>query len=107
VQIDNHNGDVTVSVPEKSGFRVDARTSGGGEINTDFSELKVNNDDHESKASGTVGSGASHIVINNSNEGIAIRKASNVPPPPATPPAPGKPGKTLPAPKGEVQPTEN
>lgn len=109
VQIDNRNGDVQISVPDKAGFRIDARTR-GGEIQSDFPELKVNNDEHEAHASGTVGNGASHIVINNEHEGIEIRKASATPPtPPApAPPAkPAKPAKALPAPKTDVEPSEN
>jgi hypothetical protein len=108
VQIDSRNGDVQLSVPEKAGFRVDARTR-DGEIQSDFPELKIENGEHEATASGTVGNGASHIVINNQHDGIGIRKASAaaavVPPvPPATP---GKPAKALPAPKAKVEPTDN
>jgi len=107
VQIDNKNGDVQLSVPDKAGFRLDARTRSGGEIQSDFPELKVNNDEHESKATGSVGSAASHIVINNEHEGIEIRKASATPPMPPVPAAPAKPAKALPAPKSAVEPTEN
>jgi len=71
VQIDNHNGDVQLSLPEKAGFRVDARTR-DGEIQSDFAELQVNNGEHEGKASGNVGNGGSHIVINNEHDGIEI-----------------------------------
>ncbi|HWZ79650.1 MAG TPA: DUF4097 family beta strand repeat-containing protein [Candidatus Sulfotelmatobacter sp.] len=106
VQIDNRNGDVQLAVPEKSGFRLDARTR-GGEIQSDFPELKVSNDEHEAKATGSVGNGSSHIVITNEHEGIEIRKASAAPPTPPTPPNPAKPAKALPEPKGKVEPTEN
>jgi hypothetical protein len=106
VQIDNRNGDVQLSVPEKAGFRLDARTR-GGEIQSEFPELKVNNDEHESKASGSVGNGSSHIVITNEHEGIEIRKASAAPPTPPAPPSPAKPAKALPEPKDKVEPTEN
>ena len=41
----------------------------------DFSELKVSNDEHEAKASGSVGNASSHIVLNNEHDGIEIRKA--------------------------------
>ncbi len=75
VQIDSRNGDINLSVPDKAGFRVDARTR-EGEIQSDFPEVKIDNDDHESKASGSVGNGASHIVLNNEHDGIEIRKAS-------------------------------
>jgi DUF4097 and DUF4098 domain-containing protein YvlB len=109
VQIDSRNGDVQLSVPDKAGFRVDARTR-DGEIQSDFSELKIDNGEHEATASGTVGNGASHIVINNQHDGIEIRKASAtavaaVPPAPPAPPA--RPGKSLPAPKSKVEPTDN
>ena len=105
VQIDNRNGDVQLSLPDKAGFRLDARTR-DGEIQSDFSELKVDNGEHEGKASGSVGNGSSHIVINNEHDGIEIRKASLQPPKPPEPPAP-KSGKALPAPKTKVEPTEN
>src|SRR5271157_3024085 len=106
VQIDNRNGDIQLSLPEKAGFRVDASTR-DGEIQSDFPELKVNNNEHEAKASGSVGNGNAHIVLNNEHDGIEIRKASAQPPKPPEPPVPGKPAKALPAPKEKVEPTEN
>ena len=106
IQVDNRNGDVQIAVPERAGFRLDARTR-GGEIQSEFPELKVNNDEREAKASGSVGNGSSHIVINNEHEGIEIRKASNAPPVPPIPPAAGKPAKALPSPKDAPQPTDN
>jgi hypothetical protein len=106
VQIDNRNGDVELSLPERASFRLDARAR-DGEIQSDYPELRVDNDDHESKASGSVGSGAAHIVLNNEHDGIEIRKGSAAPPRPPEPPRPAKPGKTLPQPKNKVEPTEN
>jgi DUF4097 and DUF4098 domain-containing protein YvlB len=106
VQIDNKNGDVQLSLPEKAGFRLDARTR-DGEIQSDFPELKVNNDEHEARANGAVGNGSAHIVINNEHSGIDIRKASAIPPVPPTPPTLNKPAKSLPAPPSKVEPTEN
>lgn len=106
VQVDNRNGDVQLAVPDRAGFRLDARTR-GGEIQSEFPELKVNNDEHEGRASGSVGNGSSHIVINNEHEGIEIRKASNMPPPPPVPPNPAKPAKALPQPKESPEPTDN
>lgn len=106
VQIDNRKGDIQLSVPEKSGFRVDARTR-DGEIQSDFGELKVENSDRQASASGAVGNASSHIVLNNEHGGIEIRKAAlGAPKPPEPPPAP-KTGKALPAPKDQVEPTEN
>src|SRR5215467_738259 len=106
VQVDNRNGDVQLAVPDRAGFRLDARTR-GGEIQSDFPELKVNNDEHEARASGSVGSGSSHIVINNEHEGIEIRKASNAPPTPPAPLNPAKPAKALPQPKESPEATDN
>jgi hypothetical protein len=106
VQVDNRDGDIQLSLPDKASFRLDARTH-GGEIQSDFSELKINNDEHEAKASGSVGNSASHIVLNNEHEGIEIRKASAETPKPPVPPTAPKAGKALPAPKEKVEPTEN
>jgi len=108
VQIDSRNGDVQLSVPDKAGFRVDARTR-DGEIQSDFPELKVENGDHEATATGSVGNGTSHIVINNQHDGIEIRKVSATasPAPPVPPATPAKPAKALPAPKAKVEPTDN
>ncbi|MFL6444754.1 MAG: DUF4097 family beta strand repeat-containing protein [Candidatus Sulfotelmatobacter sp.] len=107
VQIDNRNGTVQLSLPDKAGFRLDARVR-DGEIQSDFPELKVSNEDRESRASGSVGNGLSHIVINNQHEGVEIRKGSAVVPAAApVPPVPPKPGKALAAPKGSPQPTDN
>jgi DUF4097 and DUF4098 domain-containing protein YvlB len=105
LQIENRKGEIQLSVPDKPGFRLDARTR-DGEIQSDFPEIKVNNGDREATASGAVGSPTSHLVVNNEHGGIEIRKASLQPPRPPEPPAPGK-GKSLPAPKEEVEPTEN
>jgi len=106
VQIDSRNGDIQLSLPDKAGFRLDAQTR-DGEIQSEFPELKVNNDEHQAKASGSVGNASSHIVLNNEHDGIEIRKASSMPPKPPEPPNPPKSGKALPAPKVKVEPTEN
>ncbi len=109
IQIDNRSGDVQVSLPEKAGFRIDAHTR-DGEIQSEFDGLKISNDDHESKASGSFGNATAHIVINNEHDNIEINKASAQPPKPprAEPPEkPGKPAKALPAPKVKVEPTDN
>jgi hypothetical protein len=108
VQIDSRSGDINLSVPDKAGFHVDAHTR-DGEIQSDFPELKIDNNEHEAKATGSVGNGSSHIVLNNEHDSIEIRKASAkaAPATPATPPTPSKPAKSLPPPKSKVEPTEN
>jgi DUF4097 and DUF4098 domain-containing protein YvlB len=108
VQIDSRNGDIHLSVPDKAGFHLDAHTR-DGEIQSDFPELKIDNGDKEAKATGSVGNGASHIVLNNDHDGIEIRKASTraalAPPAPPSPPA--KPARSLPPPKAKVEPTDH
>lgn len=109
VQIDNRSGDIHLSVPDKAGFRIDARVR-DGEIESDFPSVKIDNSGRESTASGTVGNGASHIVINNEHDGIEIRRVAPQPPQPPHPPVPvipPKPGRNLPAPNSKVEPTEN
>ena len=108
VQIDSRNGDIHLDVPDKAGFHVDARAH-DGEIQSDFPELKIDNNDREAKASGSVGNGAAHIVLNNEHDGIEIRKASTKAgvAPPATPVTPAKPPRSLPPPKAKVEATEN
>jgi DUF4097 and DUF4098 domain-containing protein YvlB len=106
VQIDSRSGDIQLSLPEKAGFRLDARTR-DGEIQCDFPDLKVENGDHEATATGSEGNGAAHIVLTDEHAGIEIRKASAEPPHPPQPPASPKAGKSLPAPKEKVVPTEN
>jgi hypothetical protein len=108
VQIDSRDGDIHLSVPDKAGFHLDARTR-GGEIESDFPELKIDNNEHEAKATGSVGNAAAHIVLNNEHDGIEVRKTSAkaAPATPATPPTPAKPARSLPPPKSKVEPTEN
>ncbi|HKU25382.1 MAG TPA: DUF4097 family beta strand repeat-containing protein, partial [Candidatus Sulfotelmatobacter sp.] len=108
VQIDNRNGTVQLSLPDKAGFRLDAHVR-DGEIQSDFPEIKISNEERESRANGSVGNGLSHIVINNQHDGIEIRKASAVATPAVAPvpPPPGKPGKALPAPSKTPEPTDN
>jgi hypothetical protein len=106
VQIDNRKGDIQVSIPDKAGFRLEAHTH-DGEVQSEFPELKVENNDSDGRASGSVGNAMAHIVLNNEHGGIEIRKAGMQPPRvPETPPA-QKAGKALPKPKADVQPTEN
>ncbi len=115
VQIDSRNGDIQLAIPDKAGFRLDARTR-DGEIQSDFPELKISNDEHESRASGSVGNGAAHLVLNNEHDGIEIRKLMSGGPKEGVSGGvtggvggakQSKPAKALPAPKEKVEPTEN
>jgi len=103
VQIDNRNGAITVGVPEKMGFKVDAHAR-GDEVQSDFAELKPNNNDNQGSVTGTVGNGASHLVLNSEHGSITIRRASPEPP---APPAPPKAPKAPRLPKESSEPAEN
>ena len=110
VQIDNRHGDITVGVPDKVGFKVDARTR-GGEVQADFPGLKVNNDDQQGTATGTVGNGAIRLVLNSEHGTISIRKGSigepaEMPVPPKPPKPPKVPGHGA-GPGSPPGPTEN
>lgn len=106
LQLDNKNGDIQLSVPTPASFKLDARAQ-NGEIQSDFSELKVNNGEQEATASGSVGGGTTSIRINNQHGTIEIHKGSlqaMTPPAPPSPKAPRQP----PDPEANpVEPTEN
>lgn len=106
MQVENRKGDLQIYLPDKSSFQLDAR-SRGGEFQTDFPELKVNNGDDQASANGSVGTGGPHIVLNNEHGTIELRKGSSIAEVPE-PPAPPKPMRTPPAPKVKpMEPTEN
>ena len=101
MQLSNRNSDVQIYLPDKAAFQLDAR-SRGGEIESDFDALKIDNGDNQATASGTVGGGGPRLVINNEHGGIELRKGSTV----AEAPAPPKPPRVPAMPKVPV-PTEN
>src|SRR5579864_2127727 len=76
VRLQNDNGAIEVGMRTVGNVQIDSRN---GEIQSDFPELKINNDEHEAKASGSVGNASAHIVLNNEHDGIEIRKASAQP----------------------------
>ncbi len=55
IDVTNQNGDITIGLPEKPGFQMDAN-SVTGEIHSDF-PLAIKNDAHNATATGTVGKG--------------------------------------------------
>jgi hypothetical protein len=87
VQLENRKGDVQIYVPDKAGFQVDAR-SRGGDVETDFDGLKVDNREDQATATGTVGGGGPHVVVTNEHGTIEIRKGSSVAEVRPVPPAP-------------------
>lgn len=101
MQVENRRGDIQVYVPDKASFQVDARAV-GGEIETDFSGLKV--DDDHGTATGTVGSGGPRLVLNNEQGTIEIRKASSAGEESGLPELPKLPGASK-APRAPSAPT--
>jgi DUF4097 and DUF4098 domain-containing protein YvlB len=111
IQIENRKGDVQVTIPPNTAVNVEARAR-DGEIESEFAQLKVENGEKQSSASGSIGTNGPRLVINNEDGAIAIRKgtvAVTPPAPPATPVPgkPAKPGKALPAPKAAPVESEN
>lgn len=105
VQITNRNGDIQLSLPPQTGFNVEARAR-NGEIQSDFSELKIENARDEAKADGNVGNGGPNIRLNNEHGTIEIHKGAIEAAIPAPPVAP-KPPKAIPTPKAPPAESEN
>ncbi len=91
VQIENRKGDIEIAVPPKSTFHIEAR-SRGGEIDSDFSELNVDQQHGDAILNGAIGNGGPRIVLNNEHGNISVRHASTVPPVPPVAPVPPVPG---------------
>jgi DUF4097 and DUF4098 domain-containing protein YvlB len=110
IQIDNRKGDVQVSIPPNTAIKVEARTH-EGEIQSDFDEIKVDNRNRESSASGSIGTNGPKLAMNCEKGQIEIRKGTVAVAAPAVPPVPpatpGKPAKALPAPKARPVESEN
>lgn len=95
VQVSNRNSEVQIYLPEKATFQLDARTR-GAEVESDFAELKIQNNDDQGTGSGSVGTGGPHIVINNEHASIEIRRSSSVAEAPVPPKAPKPPAHNQP-----------
>jgi DUF4097 and DUF4098 domain-containing protein YvlB len=111
IQIDNHRGDVQITIPPNTPLKVEARTR-EGEIDSDFDEIKVENRNRESSASGSIGTNGPRLAVNCERGAIEIRKGEvavvpAAPPAPPVPPKAGKPAKELPAPKAKPVESEN
>ena len=103
VDVDNRKGDVELYLPEKAAFQIDARAR-NGEVQSDFNELNVSNQNDTGTATGSIGSNGPRISINNEHGTIDIRKGSMTSEMPETPPAPKISKPKIPAPP---QPTDN
>lgn len=112
IQVDNRNGDITVGVPDRVGFKLDARSQ-GGEVDANFPGIKVVNDDNGGNGAGTVGNGAAHLVLNSQHGNVTVHKntsenahsMSDSPEPPAAPMPPKVP--RVPRTPSPQEPTEN
>ncbi|MGH9577112.1 MAG: DUF4097 family beta strand repeat-containing protein, partial [Terriglobales bacterium] len=62
IEITSRKGPVQIWLPSQPGFQLDA-TAERGDIETDFSELRVERENRDSKASGRVGSGGPHVRL--------------------------------------------
>ncbi len=62
-----------------------------GEIHSDYTGLSISNNDERATASGNVGSGGPHLIVNNEQGAIEIRKRSNIAEKPEHPEKPDQP----------------
>ncbi len=73
ITINNQKGDVDLTLPANSSFQADVRAH-RGDVESDFSELKVQNDRQDNFVSGSVGTGGPRLQINNVYGDVGIRK---------------------------------
>lgn len=86
VRVDNHNGSVHLSIPDRAGFTVQADTT-DGEVHSDFS-LASRSSENAGSLSGTVGGGGHAIRLTTTHGDIALRRADLAPLPPVPPAMP-------------------
>lgn len=73
VELSNEHGNISVELPAKASFQMNARTE-YGDLQSDFGELKVEHQDRESKVNGSVGTGGTQVRLTNSHGDISIHK---------------------------------
>jgi DUF4097 and DUF4098 domain-containing protein YvlB len=73
VDISTTGGEISISLPEKPGFQMDAE-SDSGEIQSDFG-LSINNQSSNATATGTVGKGGPQVKLKTDRGTIQIRKS--------------------------------
>jgi DUF4097 and DUF4098 domain-containing protein YvlB len=74
VSVTTQHGDVTLTLPSSGGFSISADTR-KGDISTDFDAIKVNENNGESRATGTVGNGSSKLLVSTDTGDIKIGKS--------------------------------
>ncbi len=73
IEIISHRGAIRLMLPSQAGFLLDA-TAERGEIDTDFSELRVDREGRDAKATGKVGNGGPLVRLTADRASIEIRK---------------------------------
>jgi DUF4097 and DUF4098 domain-containing protein YvlB len=71
--ITGKHGDITLTLPANAGFQIEASTH-KGDITSDFSAVKIDQSNGSSRASGTVGNGASKLQVSADTGDIRITK---------------------------------
>ena len=87
LDVTNNRGDIRVYVPLKAGFQLQAQAH-DGEVQTDFSSLKIQNGDNGGSGSGSANGGGPRMVLNNEHGSIEIRSGALIPTPPMPPAMP-------------------
>ncbi|MGC2162350.1 MAG: DUF4097 family beta strand repeat-containing protein [Silvibacterium sp.] len=100
VEIMNHTGELTLTVPANASFAVTGSTTDDSDLQTDF-PLQVTTSGDQKQVSGTVGENAVRLDLTTTHGNLELRKGSaEVAPTPPEPPAP--PVRHLHAPKTPV-----
>jgi len=74
VSVTTQHGDVTLTLPSGGGFTISAGTR-KGDISSDFDAIKIDESNGESRATGSVGSGNSKLLVNTDTGDIKIGKS--------------------------------
>jgi hypothetical protein len=73
IQVTNRHGAIQLYVPGKAAFQLEARAR-RGDITSDFDGVRIEGDRRDNKATGSVGSGGSHVQLSTENADIEIHK---------------------------------
>jgi len=84
ITLEDRDGAIHTTLPEKASFTMQARTTNGN-VSTDF-ELQTSGSEDDKNLTGTVGAGSSAVHITTTNAEISVHKG-DVPPLPPIPPA--------------------
>ncbi|HWR36769.1 MAG TPA: DUF4097 family beta strand repeat-containing protein [Clostridia bacterium] len=75
IEINANRGDVRLMMPAKAGFQMQAQTR-HGEVQSDFSELKIDSQHGKSTVTGNVGKTGSKVQVTSDSGDIEIRKTA-------------------------------